>query len=70
MQEWQLFYNYQHPHSALGGKIPAQVAAEKSAQTPFWDEVIARDDPSKERLLEQSHQWDRKLAAKSKKKKP
>lgn len=70
LQEWQFFYNYQRPHSALCGKTPAQAAAEKSAQTPFWDEVIARYDPSKERLREQSYYWDKKLTAKNRKPKP
>jgi len=55
LEEGQFYYNYQRPHSALNGKTPAQAAAEKSAETPFWDDVIAKYDPSKERIREQSY---------------
>ena len=43
---------YQRSHSSLNGKTPAQVAAEKSAEAPFWEDVVAKYDPQKERIRE------------------
>lgn len=60
--EWQFYYNYQRPHSSLNGKTPAEAAAEKSADAPYWDEVIALYDPSKERIREQSYKRDKKIS--------
>jgi len=61
LAEWQFYYNYQRPHSSLQGKTPAEAAAEKSAGSPFWDEVIARYDPKKEPIRVQSYKRDKKL---------
>ena len=67
LEEWQFYYNYQRSHSSLNGKTPAQAAAEKSAETPFWEDVIAKYDPQKERIREQAYERDKKMASLKKK---
>lgn len=44
-------------------KTPALAVAEKGPETPFWDDVIARYDPSKERIREQHYARDKKVAS-------
>jgi len=38
---WQHFYNWNRPHSALGGKTPIDRVCELSEQTPLREEVEA-----------------------------
>ncbi|QMW03313.1 IS481 family transposase [Spirosoma foliorum] len=63
LEEWQFYYNYQRSHSSLNGKTPGLAVAEIGAETPFWDDVIARYDPSKERIREQHYARDKQVAS-------
>jgi hypothetical protein len=56
LKGWQFTYNYQRPYCSLGGKTPALYSGELGDKTPFWDEVIAAYDPSKECIREQNYQ--------------
>ncbi len=58
LDEWQMFYNWQRPHSSLGGKSPSQKCRELSEKTPFWDEVEANYDPANEPIREQHYLTD------------
>ncbi|MGV3601385.1 MAG: hypothetical protein ACO1N1_09280 [Dyadobacter fermentans] len=48
LSQWQFQCNYFRPHSSLGGKTPIEFASEHSAKAPFWDEVKATYDETKE----------------------
>jgi len=50
MAEWQHYYNWMRPHSALKGKTPMERYFELCEKTPFSDEVQKQYDPSNERL--------------------
>lgn len=50
LAEWQHFYNWVRPHSALKGKTPMEKYFELSEETPFLDEVQKQYDPSNERI--------------------
>lgn len=55
LAEWQHYYNWDRPHSSLGGKTPIERLNELSDKTPLWEEVAAKFDPSKERIQEQNY---------------
>ena len=55
LQEWQHFYNWNRPHGSLGGLIPMDKYFLVSEKTPFWDEVEANYDDSKEEFQEQNY---------------
>ena len=55
LAEWQHYYNWDRPHSSLGGKTPIERLNEFSDKTPLREEVAAKFDPSKERIQEQSY---------------
>ena len=55
LAEWQHYYNWDRPHSSLGGKTPIERLNELSEKTPLWEEVAAKFDPSKERIQEQNY---------------
>ena len=61
LAEWQFHYNWHRPHGALGGKTPLEAACEGFASTPFWDDVYAVYDPTKERLQERNYRLDLRL---------
>lgn len=62
LSQWQFHYNYFRPHSSLGGKTPIEFASEHSAQAPFWDQVEALYDETKERIREQAYWRDLRMA--------
>lgn len=39
LEEWQFFYNWQRPHSALSGKTPMERCCELLEMTPSQEEV-------------------------------
>ena len=47
---WQHHYNWLHIHGSVG-QPPQDKLHQLSEQTPFWDEVINRYDPVRERQL-------------------
>ena len=55
LQAWQHYYNWDRPHGSLGGKTPMDRYFEVSQKTPFWDQVEAMYEPSKERVQEQQY---------------
>ena len=52
LEEWQFFYNWQRPHSALGGRTPMERCCELTEQTPLSEEAYADYDPEKELFQE------------------
>ena len=53
--EWQHYYNWDRPYSALQGKTPIERLTELSDKALLWDEISAKFHPSKERLQEQNY---------------
>jgi transposase InsO family protein len=51
LAEWEFYYNWCRPHSALGGKTPNDRYLELIHQTPLWEEVGRLYDRSKERII-------------------
>ena len=58
---WQHYYNWRRPHGALNGKTPMERACELTDSTPFWEDVSARYDSSKERIQERNYQLNLRL---------
>ena len=50
LAEWQFFYNWVRPHSALKGKTPSQVDSELVDKTPFQEDVVLQYDETKEHV--------------------
>jgi hypothetical protein len=48
LDEWQHFWNWHRPHSALGEASPIDRVCELAAKTPIGDEVEADYHPAKE----------------------
>jgi transposase InsO family protein len=63
LREWQDYYNQFRPHGSLDGRTPWEVWYERSARTPFLDEVEAAFDISVERIRHPVYQLDLQLAA-------
>jgi transposase InsO family protein len=61
LAEWQHYYNWFRPHSALGGKSPDDRRFELSSITPFWDEIELNYHPETERLQLQNYYEDLQL---------
>ncbi len=61
LKGWQFFYNWQRPHGALGGKTPAEYSGKLCKKTPFWDEVIATYDITKEHIQDPNYQYEMAL---------
>lgn len=55
LAEWQHYYNWDRPHSSLEGKTPMERLNELSDKTPVREKVVAKFDPSKTRIQEQSY---------------
>jgi transposase InsO family protein len=61
LEEWQFFYNWQRPHSALRGLTPMNRYCELIHLTPLQDEAHAGYDPSKERNQERTYNTELQL---------
>ena len=61
LDEWQFYYNWHRPHSSLGGRSPMDKVSELSEKTPFWSDVEAMYDPSRERIREHDYRIDLQL---------
>jgi transposase InsO family protein len=59
---WEHYYNWDRPHSSLGGKTPNEKYVELIYQTPLHEEVNKKYDPSKEHIL--IHSYNKNLATK------
>lgn len=58
LAEWQHYYNWQRPHSSLGGKSPMDRYLDLIHETPYLDEVLKKYNPAKERIQEQNYRLD------------
>jgi transposase InsO family protein len=63
LAEWEFHYNWHRPHSSLDRKTPNEKLSGLSEQTPFWDEVEALYDRSKERVFLQNYTMDQAMKA-------
>jgi transposase InsO family protein len=61
VDDWQHFYNFQRPHSALGGRTPVQRCCERYPETPWSWEVVAQYDASTEPIRERQYYWDQRV---------
>ncbi|HNN31857.1 MAG TPA: IS481 family transposase, partial [Chitinophagaceae bacterium] len=59
---WEHYYNWDRPHSSLGGKTPNEKYTELIWQTPLHEEVSAKYDPKKEHIL--VHAYNKNFAVK------
>jgi transposase InsO family protein len=55
---WEQYYNWQRPHSSLGGKTPNEKYTELMFQTPLHEEVSQQYNPSKEPILVHGYNKD------------
>ena len=62
-EEWQFFYNWQRPHSALRGLTPMNRYCELIQVTPFHEEVHAAFDPKNEHHQERDYRKELQLRA-------
>ena len=60
LAEYQHYYNWDRIHGSIG-KTPTDRVVELSQQTPFWDEVVAGYDSSKELIRVHDYAKDVKL---------
>lgn len=63
LEEWQFFYNWQRPHSALRGLTPMNRYCELIQETPLHKEPHAAYDPSKELHQERDYKNELRLRA-------
>ena len=57
LEAWRSFYNQHRPHSALGGKTPAERIAELTAEIPSAEAVRAAYHPDKEHMRRQNTRY-------------
>ena len=62
LAEWQHYYNWLRPHSALKGKTPMERYFELSEETPFSDEVQNQCNPSDERIQNANYKVNLEMA--------
>jgi transposase InsO family protein len=62
LAEWQTFYNWRRPHSALGGKAPIDRVCELRPKIPLSEQVWDAYDPAKETIRTQDYHWDTTFA--------
>ncbi|WP_460474260.1 IS481 family transposase [Emticicia fontis] len=61
LEQWQFHYNWYRPHSSLNNKTPMDIVVERSAITPFWENVEEGYDSSKEYIRVQSYKKQKRL---------
>lgn len=62
LEEWQFFYNWHRPHSALGGKTPMERCCELVEAVPLQEEVEAQYNVKTERTKIRDFLADQRLA--------
>jgi transposase InsO family protein len=62
LEEWQFFYNWHRPHSALGGKTPMERCCELLEATPHQEEVEGQYHVKHERAEVRVFCADQRLA--------
>lgn len=63
LDQWQHFWNWHRPHTALGGRSPIDRVCELIDKTPTYAEVEARFDSTKERIRDPNYTVDNAIAA-------
>lgn len=63
LEEWQMYYNWHRPHTALNGKTPMDVCCALLQETPYWEDIYEGYDPSKELFRERDYKLDCQLQA-------
>lgn len=61
LAEWQHYYNWHRAHGSLRGATPMDRYFELIRETPYWDDVSAQFDESRERIQEANHRLDLEL---------
>lgn len=61
LRKWWNRYNWERPHSSLGGKTPMDKYFPLSAKTPFSDEAYESYDENNEPLQNQNYRLELKL---------
>jgi transposase InsO family protein len=61
LEEWQFFYNWHRPHSALNGQTPMARYFQLLSKTPFESEVAYSYNPKTERFQERNYWVDQQL---------
>jgi transposase InsO family protein len=62
LEEWQFFYNWHRPHSALNGHTPMERCCQLLEQTPLLEEIETQYDAKRERAKVRDFCIDRRLA--------
>ncbi len=62
LEEWQFFYNWHRPHSALGGKTPMERCCELLEATPSQEDVESQYQLKQERAKVREFSTDQQLA--------
>jgi transposase InsO family protein len=57
LEAWRCFYNQHRPHTALGGKTPAERVKDLAGLIPSLEAVQAAYDPTKEIIRSQNSRW-------------
>jgi transposase InsO family protein len=57
LEDWGRFYNQHRPHTALGGRTPAERLADLAGVIPSPETVRAAYDPAKEIIRAQNSRW-------------
>ena len=57
LEAWRTFYDRHRPHSALGGRTPAERIAELTAAIPTPDAIRSAYHPDKERMRRQNSRY-------------
>ena len=57
LEGWLRFYNQQRPHTALGGRTPAERIKDLAEVIPSPEAVRAAYDPAKEIIRAQNSRW-------------
>ena len=57
LEAWRCFYNQHRPHTALGGKTPAERVNDLAGLIPPLEAVQAAYDPTKEIIRSQNSRW-------------
>jgi transposase InsO family protein len=61
LQQWQHYYNWERPHSSLGGKTPIDKWSECLEKIPLQEEVEVNFDSSRERIRDANYHQDLQL---------
>jgi transposase InsO family protein len=61
LEEWQFYYNWHRPHSALNGKSSIDRVCELLKKTPYWDDVYNNYDHQNQRIQNRNYNIELQL---------